>query len=186
MMLTEIAFVTGNERKFNNAKAFFKDTEIVLTQEKMDTPEIQADEIKDVAEYSAKYAGEILGKAVIKVDVGFFIEELNGFPGPYVKYINKWLSPDNILSLCKNIKNRRCYFEDVVSCYIPNIGIKTFSTKTYGKLAEEPLGENGWRIDKIFVPDGYNTTLANMSDEERGSVWNPDRWIQLIKYLQSL
>jgi XTP/dITP diphosphohydrolase len=184
-MIKEITFVTGNERKFKNALIFFKDSGISLIQEEMKTPEIQAGEIVEVAEYSAKYAGEKLNKAVIKVDVGFFIEELNGFPGPYIKFINKWLDPEKVLDLCANLENRKAYFEDVVSCYIPNMPIKSFSAKTWGTLSTEVLGENGWGIDKIFIPNGFDTTLANMSDEIRSTVWSSDRWLQLVSYLKS-
>ena len=182
----ELVFVTGTTRKFENAKQHFKNTGIKLIQEKLDTIEIQSTEVAQVAKFSAKDASKIINKPLIKVDVGFSIEALKGFPGPYIKFINDWLEPKKILKLMKNEPNRNCYFESVVACYIPGKEIVTFSDRTYGKIIEEVQGENGWGIDRVFMPDGYQKTLGEMSEEEQKAIWSYKRWEALIEYLKDL
>ena len=43
-------------------------------------------------------------------DSGFVIEALNGFPGPYTKYVLSTIGVDGILKLMEGQPNRRCGF----------------------------------------------------------------------------
>ena len=60
----------------------------------MDTTEIQADSIEEVAAYSAKEASEKLKCAVVKNDTEIMIDALNGFPTSYTHYAQD----DSVLS----------------------------------------------------------------------------------------
>ena len=43
-------------------------------------------------------------------DSGFVIQELNGFPGPYTKYVLATIGVDGLLKLMEGQPNRRCGF----------------------------------------------------------------------------
>ena len=43
-------------------------------------------------------------------DSGFVIEALNGFPGPYTKYVLSTIGVDGLLKLMDGQLNRRCGF----------------------------------------------------------------------------
>jgi non-canonical purine NTP pyrophosphatase (RdgB/HAM1 family) len=177
-----ITYITGNQNKIKNAQNFLKKYDIKVEQESIETPEIQADDPEDVAIYSAQYAYKQLGKPLMKMDVGFHINCLNGFPGPYIKQINNWFKPEQILNLLEKEEDRSCYFKDVL-CFISKNKTKCFIQQTKGKIAREVSGDNGWGIDKIFIPDGFNRTLASMTDTEGSEVWDQNYWKQLAKYL---
>jgi non-canonical purine NTP pyrophosphatase (RdgB/HAM1 family) len=180
-----ITYITGNPRKIENAQKILKEYGINVVQEAMETPEIQADDPNDVARYSAKYASEKINKPVIKMDVGFHIKALNGFPGPYIKQVNNWFEPKQILHLLENQDNRECFFKDVI-CFASKEGeSRCFIQETKGNIAKEVTGENGWGMDKIFIPDGFNKTLASMTNEERSQVWGKKHWEELADYLKS-
>ena len=136
-----------------------------------------------MSEYSAKYASDKLNKSVIKVDVGFEIEALNGFPGPFSKFINEWLSPEKILKLLEGERNRSAKFIDVVAYCSPGKEPISFIAETKGNIHEKAFGENGWGIDEMFIPDGFKATLASLPDEERVKVWNTEHWNNLAQYL---
>lgn len=178
-----ITFITGNSKKVESAQNTLGVFGINVLQEKIETPEIQDTDICKVAEYSAKFAAEKLNKIVIKVDVGFEIEFLNGFPGPFSKFINEWLSPEQILKLLGNSQNRNAKFIDVVAYCEPGKDPISFLAETKGTIATEASGENGWGLDKIFIPFEHKVTLASLSDPERIKVWNTDHWINLAHYL---
>ena len=55
----EITLVTGNWAKIAQAKEFLEPHGIKVNNIKMDTVEIQADTVEEVAKYSAKWASEI-------------------------------------------------------------------------------------------------------------------------------
>lgn len=181
--MINIIFITGNSKKVESAQAVLNEFNIKILQLKLETPEIQDKDICKVAEYSAKFASDKLHKNVIKVDVGFEIESLNGFPGPFSKFINEWLSPNQILKIIGDESNRKAKFIDVVSYCELNKKPISFFAETNGTIARKPLGDNGWGLDKIFIPQGCKTTLANLSNEERIKVWNTDHWIKLAQYL---
>jgi len=181
--MKQLIFITGNQRKFTSAQDILTDYGIDIIQNAMDTPEIQDEDISKVAEYSARYASEQLNKPVIKVDVGFEIEALNGFPGPFSKHINKWLPPEKILKLMENEKNRKAKFIDVVAFCDLGKGPISFISETPGTISEKVEGEKGWGIDQIFIPKSFSRTLAFLTDKERKLVWNNSHWLELVKYL---
>lgn len=181
--MIDITFITGNAKKVQSAQAALDPFGIKVLQEKIDTPEIQDKDIRRVAEFSARFAANELKKPVIKVDVGFEIEVLNGFPGPFSKFVNEWLSPEKVLKLLDGETNRKAKFIDVVAYCEPSKEPISFIAETYGIISDKSSGENGWGIDKIFVPKDYKVTLASLPDEKRVKVWNTDHWKNLAQYL---
>lgn len=176
-------FITGNQKKVLSAQEALKGFDIKLEQEKLETPEIQDKDIKKVAEYSARFAAEKLNKPVVKVDVGFEIEALNGFPGPFSKYINEWLKPEKILSMLEGEKNRKAKFIDVVAYCEPGKDPVSFTTETKGEIDTKAQGENGWGIDQIFIPDGYKSPLATLENKDRVKVWGKDHWVNFARFV---
>ena len=186
-MFKHLSLITNNDMKFKNSQRVLKKFDIEVEQVKMAVPEIQSEDVTQIAEFSAKYAGDLLNKTTIKVDVSFEINALNGFPGPFVKYINQWLSPEKILCLMENEKDRTALFVDCVSFYEPE-GQRciNFVSKTPGLISENVQGDNGWGVDKIFIPEGCSQTLACFSEEEKQGIWNQAHWQQLGLHLQKL
>ena len=85
-MEKKITYVTGNWAKIASAKSALSPLGYEVDNIKMETPEIQADDVSEVAKYSAKWAANELGKAVLKNDSGLFVKSLNGYPGVYTHY----------------------------------------------------------------------------------------------------
>ena len=100
--MKKIVYVTGNWSKIMSAKNILEPLGIEVNNIKMETTEIQADTVEEVAIHSAKEASDKLKCAVLKNDTGLFIEALNGFPGPYTHYVDERLGEDGILKLLEN------------------------------------------------------------------------------------
>jgi len=182
----KLYYITKNPLKFRRAKEFFKNTDIELKQLAIDTPEIQEESPIEIAKASVKFVARKINQPLIKLDTAFYIEALNGFPGPFVKYINNWLTPEQILTLMKKKKNRKAYWIDAIALFLPGKPIKVFSSKEEGTIALKPQGENGWGVDKIFIPKGAKTTKANLNDKERLKISNKQHWLDLIAFLKSV
>jgi len=182
-----VYYITKNEEKIKSANSILKEYGINVAQAALETPEIQSDNAKDVAIYSAEYGSKKIGKPVIKMDVEFCIEALNRFPGPYIKYLNKCMGPEKVVSLMDGETNRKAYFNDVICIFDSKNNInKCFEFRTNGIIGDKVLGKDGWGIDKIFIPDGYTKTLAEMSEEERLEVWKNNLWGELADYLKKV
>ena len=107
--MKQITMVTGNIGKWKIANDIFKKYNVDLKQAKIETPEIQAYDVEEVSKYSAIYAAKYLNTNVIKSDVGYYIEALNGFPGVFLKYINSMLTSEDVLKLMEGKDNRTIY-----------------------------------------------------------------------------
>jgi inosine/xanthosine triphosphate pyrophosphatase family protein len=70
----------------------------------------------------------------------------------------------------KNIKNRKCHFTDCLTFY-DGIEYYTFYGISSGNLSYEkrgnPIKKAKSNLWLVFIPDNYEKTLAELSDEER-------------------
>jgi len=113
-MKKKLIYLTTNPHKVDEANRFFNqrygfDVEIVNPD--FDILEIQAKTCAEVASFSAKYAAEKLGCAVLKSDSGLYVDALGGLPGPYNAYFDKQIGVKKFLELLKNEKNRKARIE---------------------------------------------------------------------------
>jgi len=163
--MKEITMVTGNIGKWKIAKDIFNKNNIILKQEKIETPEIQDYNVEEVSKYSALYAAKKLKRNVIKSDVGYYIESLGGFPGPFVKYVNNMLSSYDILKMMRGKKNRTIFLKECLTFATPRGYIKQFVSVEKATISTKVYGE-GSTFDKIVVFDGNNLPKS-MNTEEK-------------------
>ncbi len=183
--MQKITYVTGNWSKIMSAKNILEPLGIEVDNVKIETTEIQADTVEEVAMHSAKEASDKLKRSVLKNDTGLYVEVLGGFPGPYTHYVDEKLGEDGLLKLLEGVDNRNaCFVEAFAYCEYRKDPI-VFKSITKGKIAKEKSGTYGWSWDFIFIPDGYDKTMGNYPDEERCHVWNTDAYIELANYLKN-
>lgn len=184
----KINYLTTNNLKFEIAKRFFNTTnEYELIQLTHHVPEIQDTSCEEVAQQSALHAAQQIGEPCIVMDAGFFILALNGFPGPFVKYINEWISEEQLLRMLGANDDRTAYFTDALAVGFPDETVKVFSHKTMGRLANE--GEylpSKWPANSLFIPDGHTTPLGSLSTEAQTDFWHSqnENWPNLVTYLK--
>lgn len=181
----KINYVTTNKLKFAIAEQFFSASdEHTLVQYALETPEIQSKSCEEIASFSAIHAAQEIGEPCVVVDAGFFISALGGFPGPFVKYTNEWLSEKHLLRMLDATDDRSAYFLDVLAVGFPDGHTKTFPRKVEGHLARD--GEytlSHWPANSLFIPDGYTKPLGSMSEQEQKDFWQNTNWSRLIEYI---
>ena len=182
--MKKITYVTGNCAKIMSAKQILEPLGIEIDNIKMETTEIQADTVEEVAIHSAKEASDKLKCDVLKNDTGLYVETLGGFPGPYTHYVDEKLGEDGLLKLLENKDNRNAYFIEAFAYCEYGKEPVVFKSITKGKIATEKSGTYGWSWDFIFVPDGCDKTMGNYPDEERFLLWNTDAYYELAKFLK--
>ena len=181
----EVTYVTGNWAKILSARQILEPLGFKVNQVKIETIEIQNDNIEEVAKYSAKWASDKLKCNVIKNDTGLCIEALNGFPGTYTHYVDDTLKEDGILKLMEGIDNRKAYFKEVIAYCEYGKEPVAFTDITRGTIAKEKSGEYGWSWDFIFIPEGETKTLGCFPDEVRFKYWDMSGYHQLAEYLKN-
>lgn len=184
-MEKKITYVTGNWAKIETAKKELEPLGYKVEQIKMDTPEIQADDVEEVAKYSAKWACEKLVIPVLKNDSGLFVKSLKGFPGVYTHYADDTIGEDGLLKLLEGIEDRDAYYKDTLAYCEPGKEPVTFSGLTKGKIAKSKEGTYGWSWDFIFIPEGETKPMGCFPDEERWNFWDLSCYKELAKYLEN-
>jgi XTP/dITP diphosphohydrolase len=181
--MSKIIYVTKNWAKLKGARQALEPLGITVENVEMETTEIQANTVEEIAIHSAKEASNQLKCTVLKNDSGLYVEALNGFPGPYTKYAEETITEDGLLKLLEKEENRNAYFIEAFAYCEYNKDPVVFTSITRGTIAKEKSGQYGWSWDYIFIPEGKNKTLANFEDSERLSLWNQDAYQQLANYI---
>ena len=166
-------FVTGNKNKYNEVNEILNGR---VKFAEMDLVEIQSGDIYEIVKHKAKEAYGILKKSVLVEDISLYLECLNKFPGPFIKFMISSIGPEGIYNLVKNYKEKTAIVRCVV-CHFDGKEFKFFTGDVKGKIVS-PKGKNGWGFDPIFMPDGKKKTFSQMKKADknkishRGVVWN--------------
>ncbi len=185
-----IYFITSNNYKFNEIERMFQKEKIsyMLKQNTIDTTEIQATSIKEVALFKLNSVKGKLNNSYFIEDAGFFIDiPLNGFPGVYSKFVLNTIGNKGILKLIDNFKNTKAHFEAVIALYFqPMNKTLLFEGIVEGKVSETIRGTNGFGFDPIFIPNEIPTnTFAELTTDEKNTVSHRGKaWKKLIEFFK--
>lgn len=170
LVAMEIIFVTTNDEKWRLAVRILQKYPARLQRAEIDTPEIQAAAVEEVAGYSAKYAANQLGKPVIVTDGGYYISALNGFPGPFQKYMNDWLTPEDFINLMKPYADRRIVLKECLAFCEPDQNPILFTTEMNAEIAQKPAGV-GSILDQVVIPEGYERPQGTYPIAVQREMW---------------
>lgn len=182
-----VTFVTGNTYKFSVAQKALLHTDINLVQNDLNPPEIQSTSVTDIASNSALWASHQLQQPVIVTDVGYYIKALNGFPGPFIKWVNNWLSPSDYLHLLKGKTDRTIEVHEALAFCRPNEQPHVFSDIITATLAKR-AGPNGYSpISSLYIPEGYTKVESRLSRETMVEYWAKysTKWQQFINFYKT-
>lgn len=166
--MQRLLYLTTNPHKVEEANTFFNKKygfNIEIVNPDFDIIEIQAKTCGEVAAFSAKYAAEKLGTAVLKSDTGIYIDALGGLPGPYNSYFDKQIGVEKFLELFKNENNRKARLEHCLAYCEPSQEPLVFSGGSYGTISKRSRGTRGRWHSMFFIPDGETKTLSQLQEE---------------------
>jgi len=165
-----VYFATTNRNKFHEAKSALSDMKIRVLMLKKKKIEIQADKIEEVVKRSALWIAEEDARPILVEDAGFFIQAMDGFPGPYSSYVYRKIGLCGILRLLDRFTNRAAEFRSAVAFCNHGDLIRIFMSCVSGTVASEERGTGGFGFDPIFIPLGENRTFAEMAVEEKNCI----------------
>lgn len=159
-----LIYVTGNQAKLLTAKKYFEPLGVDVVQKILDIPEIQSDKIEEVAMDKAQKAFAILKQPLIVNDTSWMIEALNGFPGPYTRYVTTWFTPQDWLHLLQGHANRRITLRQAIA-YIDKDCSRIFIQDTPGVILESPTGNPKFSsFDQVVSIDPNGKSLAQIHE----------------------
>ena len=179
----EIIFATGNAHKVIEAQKALGDSFTLIMPKELgldqEIPE-NGDTLQANAIEKAEFLWNKFGKNCFADDIGLEVDALGGAPGVYTA---RYAGPDkgsdaNMSKLLAELSaleqngekiSRRARFRTVVALIIDG---KThiFNGVLEGKIATERSGSQGFGYDPVFIPDGYDKTLAEISLDEKNAI----------------
>jgi XTP/dITP diphosphohydrolase len=173
----KICFATNNLHKLEEIQSKVGTSiEIVSLKDigcNEELPETQTT-IEGNAIQKASYVFEKYKIPCFADDTGLCIDVLNGAPGVYsARYAGPSCnSSDNIQKVLQELKgqhNRLAYFKTCIALKM-DVNPILFEGICNGHITNELKGDHGFGYDPIFVPEGYTTTFAEMSMDEKNRI----------------
>ena len=113
-------------------------------------------------------------------DTSLGFNALKGLPGPYIKWFLQKLGHDGLNDMLKGYSDKSGYAQCVFSLCFPGSEPVTFDGRCPGQIVP-PRGPNDFGWDPIFQPDGYKTTFAEMSKDEKNKISHRARSLAMLK-----
>ncbi|BAV04139.1 XTP/dITP diphosphohydrolase [Filimonas lacunae] len=187
-----LVFATNNQHKIEEIKKVTGSRFNIITLKEagidIDIPEPHPTLEANASEKSS-VIHQITQQNCFSEDTGLEVAALNGEPGvKSARYAGEDRSTqDNIDKLLTNLAgqpNRKARFRTVISL-IWNNQEYLFEGICEGQIIAEQKGVSGFGYDPVFIPDGGNTTFAEMTMEEK-NVFSHRRKAtdKLIQFLQ--
>src|SRR5574344_125437 len=172
----KIVLATSNPNKVEEINAITESfgVEFVLPPEGFNPVE-NGKTFEENSLIKAKAAYELTHQMSMADDSGLCVDALDGAPGIYsARYAD---TPENritkLLEVMKDIpeSKRNAKFVCAVTL-LDTKGKVIFSDRgeCFGKIGFEPKGKNGFGYDPVFVVEGGNLTMAELSEEEKNKI----------------
>lgn len=186
----KLVFATNNTNKLKEVQAMLTNFEIVSLAEIGcfdDIPET-ANTLEGNAILKANYITQKFGLNCFADDTGLEVTALNNAPGVYsARYAgqsnNAEANMAKLLNELRETTNRKAQFRTAVAL---NIEGKQFIFEGIceGEILTEKQGDNGFGYDPIFMPNGFNTSFAEMNMTEKGAISHRGKAIKkLVTFL---
>lgn len=191
--MKEVIFATSNPNKVREVNEMLPHLTIKSLKDIGCTEEVPetTGTIQGNALQKARYVSENYKVNCFSEDTGLEVEALNGEPGAdTAHYAGPERSADaNMALLLTNLEgkeSRKARFRTVVALIL-NGEEHQFEGIVNGTIAQAKMGNGGFGYDPIFIPDGYDTSFAEMDKTEKNKISHRGRAIEkLMKFLNSL
>ncbi|MCB0491825.1 MAG: non-canonical purine NTP diphosphatase [Cyclobacteriaceae bacterium] len=173
----ELCFATNNQHKLDEVSQLLGDSFKVVSLEAIgcteELPEEQ-DTLEGNSLQKAKYVSDKFNISCFADDTGLEVEALDGAPGVYsARYAGEQRSSEDNMNLLLeklvNQTNRKARFRTVITLILDNQTYQ-FEGIANGEILESKRGEKGFGYDPLFLPEGMNKSMAELTSTEKNAI----------------
>ena len=176
--MKKIIFATHNEHKLIEVRAILEPLGYkVLSAGDLNLPDVEetGETFKDNALLKAYEGYKHTSLPVLAEDTGLCIRALNGEPGVYTKRYAEQHGGfpkvfDVLAERMKDNPDKSAYFNCTMALVIDETQAEVFEGIFEGDILPAPRGEKGFGYDPVFVPKGYDKTVAELSEDEKNTI----------------
>lgn len=132
-----------------------------------------------------------INEIIMTDDAGLCVDALNGEPGVYsARYAGdhapQIVSITKVLDKMKDVKDedRTAKFVCVLTVMMPDGTVKVARGETLGKIVKTPGPLGKLTYGPIFIPEGFNKTMNELTDEELGTTHREKALNQMLEYFR--
>ncbi|HCM77701.1 MAG TPA: non-canonical purine NTP pyrophosphatase [Cytophagales bacterium] len=190
----DLCFATNNQHKLDEVNQLLGGSFNVMSLSAIGCSEELPEEQNTLEGNSLQKARYVYDKYNINCfadDTGLEVEALGGAPGVYsARYAGEHRSSnDNMILLLKQLEgksNRKARFRTVVTLIVDSNEYQ-FEGIANGEILSSRRGEKGFGYDPIFLPEGQNKSMAELTAEEKNAISHRGEAIRkLVAFLKQL
>jgi len=200
----EIIYATTNDGKKNQVQDFLDynnyGIKLITLKDICFDEEIEetGETLEENSEIKAKATKEFcdrnnIKKIIVADDTGLEVDALGGRPGVYsARYAGDHAPQEKniekLLNEMKNVKkeNRTAKFTCVLTAILPN-GEKVVSKGiTKGRIAEKCGTMGKLTFGPVFIPDGFDRVMNDLTEEEIGMTHREVAWKELLNKISNI
>lgn len=190
MKLEEIVFASHNEGKIKEIKKLLAPYGIkVKSALDMNLPDVEetGKTFEENSLLKSRTIAKLVNMPCLADDSGLCVDALNGAPGVYsARYAPNRDFDKGMEKLLVEMekspnKSRNAHFSCVISLAWPDGQYKVFAGQVDGKIAFHKMGAGGFGYDPLFVPEGFTSSFAQMSQEEKNKISHRGRAVEKLK-----
>lgn len=169
---------SGKVREIGELLAPFGASVISAHDLGLSEPIEDGDTFLENAEIKALAAAKASGRVALADDSGLCVHALDGEPGVYSA---RWAGPGKDFTVAMEkveaalsaalakdpSKDRSAHFTCALSLAWPDGHVESFEGEVYGTMTWPARGEKGFGYDPTFIPQGFETTFAEMDPAQK-------------------
>lgn len=174
--MCKIVLATSNPHKVEEINAITKDLgiEFILPPSGFDPIE-DAQTFEGNALLKAKEANKLTNMPVLADDSGLCVDALNGEPGIHsARYAETAKARiEKLLTELKDVPLEKRGAKFVCAMVLLDKNGEVLLSdrgECFGKIGFEPKGENGFGYDPIFIVEGSDLTMSELSEDEKNKI----------------
>ncbi len=187
----KLILASDNAHKLLEFQKLFQGTDVELMTKK------EAGFTDEVAETGTTFAENAYikaeavmratGCAAIADDSGLCVDALDGAPGVFsARYTGNHSDSDEdryrlVLKNLEGREDRTARFVSELCCVFPNGDVLRARGVCEGEILAAPRGANGFGYDPIFLPRGYDRSMAELTMEEKNAISHRGRALESFK-----
>ena len=177
----KLILASNNKKKLRELGEILSDMDVELLSQREAGCDFEVEEtgttFAENAYLKAKAVADATGLAAVADDSGLMVEALNGEPGVYsARYAPGGHEASDkekyeyLLSKLVNVEHRAAKFVSSICCILPDGSIIRTEGECRGEILRTPAGEGGFGYDPVFMPQGYDRSMAELGTEVKNRI----------------
>ncbi|APX94194.1 non-canonical purine NTP pyrophosphatase [Halomonas sp. 1513] len=161
--MLEIRFLSQNQFKVTEARSILENTGVSVVPIPSKVEELQTEDSKRLVKDKAIKAFKQVGRPLFVEHTGLYIDYMNGLPGGLTQIFWDNLQADKFCQLFGAASQSSLEAKTIIG-FIDGQKFFSFEGAIRGHVASEPRGDRSFQWDCVFVPEGHNSTFAEMGE----------------------